>query len=472
MLSTIIKKEWAEYKGDYRLRAAAIALYALFAVALFTGIRYYLTTTKASEAAQTASYNQWLAQGKKNPHGAAHYGFYAFKPLSPMAVIDKGMEGYLGQAVWLEAHNQNEAKEREATDAGSIVRFGYLSVGFLFQFLLPLAILLIGFNAFSKEREWGTLPLLLSSEMGVAQLLKGKAMALYRVALLLFLPMLFLSCAAMLFAAGFNAWLAVLPQFLLFSLLSLLYLAVWVLLSLYVSTFARQSSVALVALLGFWVAGAFFVPRMGGVLAKAFHPTPSSFAFSHAVRLDNELGLDRKTPASLRQKRFEDSLLKRYAVDSLSKLPLNIRGLNLKRGEDYGYLIFEKNYGGLEETYRQQSGVMNWLNLLSPAQAARSISAGLSGTDMAKQTHFAALAEEHRRLIAATMNEDIAANSVGIENYEVEPSLWKKVPPFRYREASLTQVLEPQAVPILSLLLWCGLLAFLLKRRAKKITGL
>jgi len=228
----------------------------------------------------------------------------------------------------------------------------------------------------------------------------------------------------------------------------------------------------LVGLLAFWVFSTFFISRIGSVVAKSAVPTPSSFHFSHSIRLDNEMGIDRKTPASLRQKTFEDSLLKKYAVDSISQLPLNIRGLNLQRGEDYGYLIFEKNYGGLEADYLKQDAIMNWLNILSPAQNMRSISAGVSGTDINKHIHFAEQAEQHRRLIAATMNDDIARNSVGIENYEVSPDFWKKIAPFRYNPQSLLQVVPQQLISMVSLLLWLAMLWLLVKKRAGQITGL
>jgi len=472
MITTITAKEWMEYKQDHRLKWIALIIYGLFAMALATGVKYYSTATAANTQAQQDSYAQWLQQGKKNPHSAAHYGFYAFKPLSPLAILDKGMESYLGRAVWLEAHNQNEVKEREATDAGSIVRFGNMSVAFIFIFLLPLGILLLGFDLFSKEREQGTLPLLLSSETGMAAIFRGKALALYKVVMLIFLPMLLVATVTCIITAGSTAWLQALPQFLLLVLFLLLYFGIWVLLSLYISSFVRTSSVSLVGLLAFWVLGVFIIPRMGGLLAKALHASPSAFAFSNNVRLDNELGIDRKTPATQRQKLFEDSLLKKYGVDSIAALPLNIRGLNLERGEEYGYLIFEKNYGGLERTYHSQDQTFNWLNILSPTQSLRAISAGFSGTDINKQVHFAALAEDHRRMIASTMNEDIATNSVGIENYMVDEQFWAKIPNFKYTEPPLKQWLLPQLVPVFSIFLWLGFLLFLLKKRAAAITAL
>jgi ABC-2 type transport system permease protein len=221
-----------------------------------------------------------------------------------------------------------------------------------------------------------------------------------------------------------------------------------------------------VALLALWIFGSFFISRTSGVLAKLLHPTPSAFAFSRSVQQDNELGLDRKTPARERQKRFEDSLLSRYGVATLASLPLNIRGLNLQRGEEYGYRIFEKNYGGLEATYRSQDRVITWMNVLSPSQSMRSISTGLCATGIDRHIHFAAQAEAHRRLIAQTMNDDIAQNSGSSENYQNDDDLWEQIPPFRYREASLAEAAKPHLPAMLSLVVWCAVLLACLAQRA------
>jgi ABC-2 type transport system permease protein len=272
--------------------------------------------------------------------------------------------------------------------------------------------------------------------------------------------------------AGLHLSGQVLPSAIFLLLGYLLYFAIWVLLALYISSLVRQSSVALVCLLAFWVFNTFYITRIGGLMVNSLVNLPSSFQFSHNIRLDNELGLNRNAPATLRQKKFEDSLLQHYRVDSLSQLPLNIRGLNLQRSEEYGYRIFEKNYGKLEADYLKQDAILTKLNLLSPAQSMRSVSAGLSGTDINKHLHFAKQAELHRRLIAHTMNNDIARNSAGIENYEVSPDFWKKIPPFYYHEKKLGDSIAQQWMSIVSLLMWLLALCLLLKYRAKKITGL
>ena len=80
----------------------------------------------------------WTGQGAKNPHAAAHFGQYAFKPQSPLALADPGVDAYVGEAVWLEAHRQNEAQFRSARDTGVAARLGGLSFAFVLQTIMPL----------------------------------------------------------------------------------------------------------------------------------------------------------------------------------------------------------------------------------------------------------------------------------------------------------------------------------------------
>ncbi|AQG80194.1 DUF3526 domain-containing protein [Spirosoma montaniterrae] len=465
----LVQKEMADYGQDRRVRWIGLTLYALFAVALASGYTTYVSTNRTHTDAADASYRQWLAQGTKNPHGAAHYGFYVYKPLSPLSVLDRGLENYLGQAVWLEAHNQNEVKQRDANDAGNLARFGSLTVGFVWQFLVPLAIVLLGFNLFTKEREGGTLRLLFSAGVAPRYILWGKAVALYRVVLALVAPMLVLAGMAVWLAGGTDAFFDILPNLGLMLAIYLVYFALWTGVALLVSARASGSGIALVTLLGLWAFGTFVVPRLGSSLAKTVYPAPSSFAFSHNVRLDNELGIDRKTPVSLRRKRLDDSLLTRYGVDTITKLPIGYQGVLLQEGEEYGELIYAHNYGALHETYARQDALMDLINGLSPALAMQSLSAGLAGTNLPKQLHFAKQAEQHRQLIAQTMNRDIIQHGAGQAAYQVGPALWKAVPPFRYEPPPFRFVLQQLVLSLAALSVWIFVVAFLLNQTAYRI---
>lgn len=89
-----------------------------------------------------------------------------------------GVLNYEGVAIWLEAHKQNFATGRPADDMTPLARFGELSLGFVFQALVPLVLILMAYAAFARERETGTLRLLLATGMAPGQLFVGKFLRL------------------------------------------------------------------------------------------------------------------------------------------------------------------------------------------------------------------------------------------------------------------------------------------------------
>ncbi|TAE24093.1 MAG: DUF3526 domain-containing protein [Candidatus Kapaibacterium sp.] len=461
----IAKKEIADLLRDKRLHWSALALYLLFAIALFSGWQYFTHTAPRHAAAQATSYQHWLAQGLKNPHSAAHYGFYAYKPVPLMAIVDKGMDEYLGNSVWMEAHKQNNVSNRTAQDVADVSRFGNLTVGFVMQFLLPLVIILLTFNAVSKERESGTLRMLLSTQASGVQVLAGKGVAAFAVlASVILLPMVLASGGIMLLAgsattSGAQAFAASLPAFAVWTVFLLVSVVLWTALGLVVSASVRESGAALVVLLGVWTLGAFFVPRMSGSLARTLHPTPSAFAFNEQVIFEKANGVDGHNSSDERGKALEARVLKEYGVDSLSQLPVSFAGIALQEGEKSDYLVFDKNYGQLFRTFQRQESVMEALNLLSPVLAAQSLSRSLAGTDTDKHLHFTNNAEQFRRVIMKTMNDDMRDNGVKDKEkrdfgYMAGDELWHKIPPYAYTQPSVGFALGNQMLSIISLLAW------------------
>lgn len=464
MLRNIITKEYAELLAEDRLRWSSVAVYLLFAVALFTGYRYYAQTHRQHQQAQDASYRQWLNQGAKNPHTAAHYGFYAYKPVPLLSIIDKGMDDYLGNAVWLEAHKQNDVRHRAAVDSPDLSRFGGLTVGFIWQYILPLIIILLTFNSVSKERESGTLRMLLSTRASGHQLVLGKTLAVAKaVFLVMFLPTFLLSAAIMGLAGGSDAFVSNLPNLGFMAVFYLLFLTVFIVLGVTVSMQARQSGLALIILLGIWTFGAFFVPRMSGGFARSLYRTPSAFAFTEQVAFEKANGVDGHNPADKLNKELEAQTLKKYGVDSLSQLPVSFAAISLQAGENKDWKIFDEHYGSLFQTFRAQDRLMNAFDVLSPSVTMRNLSRALSGTDLDKHIDFANHAEQSRRAMQQTINDHFRDHGAGKDyEYKADQALWKEIPPFRYTMPAVGTVLKNQTLNILILLSWlAGLSLFM-----------
>jgi ABC-2 type transport system permease protein len=427
MISRIARKEITELLRDGRFRILSVAVLAVSVVSLAVGWKQYTDVSRQHEEAQAATRQQWLNQSQKNPHSAAHYGVYAFKPTSWLAAVDSGIDPYVGVAVWLEAHKQNEFKYRPAQDRTAVERFGEMTAAATLQALVPLFIVLMTFSAFAGEREQGTLRQLLSLGVRPRDLAIGKAAGIAAALALVLIPAAIFGVAALALASDVGFLASSPGRAGLLVVVYLLYFAVIVTFSLGVSARARSSRLALIILLSFWFANSVVASRVAADVASWLHPTPSAVEFQKAMEAD----LNDPAEMQARLDRRKAELLAKYYAASLDAVPVAFSGVSLQEGENHGDEVFDRHYGALFDTYDQQNRAYQFGGALAPMLAIRSISMGLAGTDFRQHRHFVAAAENYRRLIQRTMNEDIMAHPTR-GAYLADKELWEKVPAFEY----------------------------------------
>jgi ABC-2 type transport system permease protein len=454
MTLMIARKEFTEMLRDGRFRAAGAIVLTLLAGALLLGWQNHREVSAQHRSAQESTRAQWLKQGKKNPHSAAHYGVYAFKPQVPLSLVDHGTDPYTGVAVWLEAHKQNEFKYRPAQDATAVQRFGELTGATVLQLLVPLLIVLLTFSAFSGERELGTLRQLFSLGVTGPQLATGKAVGVAAALGVWLAPAAVLGSAAIALASGQGEVVASGPRVAWMALSYLLYFGAFIGVSLAVSAAAPSSRSALMILLGFWMVNGLVAPRVASDLAKSWRPSPSAFAFGQQLQLALAQGSDGHDPGA-RAKALETELLKKYKVDKVEALPVNLLGIRLQDSENHGNEVFDRAYAALWENFAEQNRVHQLVAWAAPGLAMRSISMGFAGTDFAQHTHFAKAAEEYRRMIQRTMNEELTYKAPTTGGpYLAGEELWNKVAPFTYTAPDAAWVVERQAPSLGIVALW------------------
>ncbi|MDZ7935931.1 MAG: DUF3526 domain-containing protein [Emticicia sp.] len=475
IIKILSKQVWSsKIKNSSTLWLIGIFNVLLF-FALISGNKHLSQQQETVEHYSHEVRERWEARPDKHPHRMAHYGYVAFRNRFPLSFFDFGMDSYLGNAVFLEAHKQNTVNFSEASLSNGLLRFGEISAGMILQLLLPLLISFWGFDLVAREREQGTLKILLTQGVSWQEIILGKSLGLFYLALAIFIPSVFLGLILLVF----NEYNTENPQtYFRYLLLIISYLAYFFILStlaIFISAKAKSSKSALTSLIGFWLFFTLMLPKISQVAGQNIFPSPSKIEFDTTVEQELIKQGDSHNPNDPHFKALKDSLLTAYQVDSTHKLPFNYSGYVMREGEKLSAETYKKHQAQLVETYQKQQNVVRFTAFLNPYMAIKNLSMALSGTDYAAYNDFQNQSEDFRYRLAQTMNElqmkyisNKAKNSAD-KKAIISNKNWKDLPDFHHQFLGLTEVLKNEFLSIISLIVWTLGLIFLIKYSVKKL---
>tara|TARA_B100001059_G_scaffold186421_1_gene188346 strand:- start:3218 stop:4624 length:1407 start_codon:yes stop_codon:yes gene_type:complete len=453
MIGKTFFKESKEFRRNGRVRITFTLVVLLLGIAVWIGVRQYQNINEQYQIAEKAERTVWENQGKKNPHSASHYGTYAFKPKYPLSLIDQGVDKYVGASIFLEAHNRNEAQFSAAADQTGLARFGDLTPDFILLFIIPLLIILLGYNSFTKEREMGTLMLLKSQGLQSWKWALGKWTAL-------FLPIFLINFVLFLIAGlvlsnlkdfGVFDWKSLLTLFLVYTS----YYIIFINIVLFISLKSKKSGIALVLSLSVWILACLAAPKAASNIAEIKHPYPTRQEFAANILKDKQNGLDGHNPWSKEAKILEQNVLIEYDVDNLDKLPFNFDAYRMQKSEEHEAEIYLKHYNYLREQYLKQTTLYQSLAIISPYLPTRFLSMALARTDYTAHWDFSDAAEDYRIATQKFLNDDFAENSsYGEWDYLAETSFWSQLPKFNYSPLKLNKVLKNNTSNVFILVTW------------------
>lgn len=475
-LFLIVRKEIKIALREKRVISLGAIIVLLLGIALYAGYISYQQQREIITETQQQKRQQWLEQGDKHPHIAAHYGTFVFKPKTALSLFDLGLDTYTGTSMYLEAHYQHEFMFRPAQDHSSMIRFGELSAALVLQILMPLLIIFFAFASFTRERESGTLKLLMSLGISFRTLTWGKICAHGIILATLLLP--FVIGTMILSIMGLQQ--GVIPdvpvRVVLLALIYGAYLFFFVAFSVWLSLRSSTGRNALLALLTSWIFFTILLPKTVANLSESFYPLPSMREFKAKIQEDKIHGLDGKTPRSVRMARLEKEYLEKYTVDSVQQLPFNFEGVSMQAGEEHGNKVYDHHMGKLRSIFHRQNHLGSMASLFNPYLAVQRLSMALAGTDIHTFIHFEEKAEGYRRQLVQKMNNDMAQNSQYGEfyGYKAGRDLWQEIEDFTYQTPTTIELLSSYPLEIISLLVWVVLMLLLLTythRKMKPIHG-
>lgn len=454
---TLLGHAWRRLWREGRVLPAVAILVLALGAALWLSAERHQAFERDRQAAEATDQHTFLSQGPRNPHSVAHFSRFAFRPLPPTLLLDPGILDYAGAAVWMEAHAQDPANVRLAEDRVDLGRLAELNVAWVFQVLVPLLLLALGFDTVAGERDRGTWSLLLASGTSIPRWVAAQTLALW----LPLVAILFTVATVPLLedSATGGGWDR-LARALSWTGAHVLYLAAWAVLIVLISWRATNARHALVLLLGVWALLTLAVPRLAATIADQLAPMPSTTAFTAAVREDLSQGLDGHAPAAERDQAFERAVLARYGVTKVEDLPVSFAGLALQEGEEYGNQVYDRHFGALSERLQRQSQWRRAFALLSPLPALQHVSTAAAGTGLDAHLDFVAQAESSRRNIVRFLNDDMTRNGTGGDggpkdfDYLADPALWARTPQFVYRPPAWHRDAQAHGWDAALLLLW------------------
>jgi ABC-2 type transport system permease protein len=193
---------------------------------------------------------------------------YAVLPTSPFQASAVGQSDLIPPVVPVILDGADPRSTREEIENPVHLLSGPLDLAFVVTFLLPLLALALSFDLLSREREQGTLALLLSQPISARRLTLAKLLA--RWGLLVVLAVGAAGLGFLVVGGGLA-----LDRFLLWGGIVALYLAFWVGLAAVVNVTGRDSARNAVALAFLWLVFVILIPAGVQITAGLVHPVPS-----------------------------------------------------------------------------------------------------------------------------------------------------------------------------------------------------
>lgn len=461
MIWRIAQREIVLQFRDGRLRLAFLVLLTALVAACVSGWLQFSQAAREHQLFEDQAREQWLAQGERHPHRAAHFGTYVTKPELSLAFFEPGLRPVAGQTLWLEAHDRPAFANVPADDDQTLALGpGAASASAILQILGGLLALCMGALSVAADRESGVLRQVLAQGVGIRTWLAGKTLGLAGV---LAIPLVVAAVAVLagsLVAAPDAQRVDVALRALI--LIATNALLLWGLLAVGVAISALTHSVraALTAALALWIGGFVLAPRAAAMLAEWTAPSPTLAEYRAATSQAFDAGFDERGGYDAQLKALQDATMRQYGVAQLSDLPVGFSGLRMKHMDAWSAEVDDREFARLQRRYATQFAVRTGISVLAPYIAARSVAQGMAGTDWSHYQHFLSAAETYRRAFGGQMNSLIEERVEG-ETWEMDGTNadWAGVEPIHYVIPGAGWALSQQVWPIFVVLAWASLIA-------------
>jgi ABC-type transport system involved in multi-copper enzyme maturation permease subunit len=266
MLRTIALKEFHSNLISSRFIFGFLLCLFLVPFSLFVSIGDYKSQVRAYEV-------DWKAAEKENTSIRVYSALRPFlvKPPEPLSIFSRGISYNVGSKIQVLLGEKPFMTTGKSLDRENPFLNSFFSIDFIsiIAIVMSLIAILFTYNTCSREREMGTLKLALSNSVSRWKILLGKVLGVF-ITLLPIILFCYILCAVIILlspriAFSFDDWSRVV---LLFAM-SIVYLMIFMLMGMFVSTRTRSSATSVVLCLFAWVLFVFIIPNLSVYAAQS-----------------------------------------------------------------------------------------------------------------------------------------------------------------------------------------------------------
>lgn len=203
----------------------------------------------------------------------------ALVPPNPLSILAKGLDEAMARSFEV---GVTGITVRAGQKTGNLIFAFFPAPDFLYvvRVVLSLVALLFGFDQVSREKEDGTLRLMLANNVSRGKILWGKWLGNFLSLAVPFSLVTFLGIAFLTLDPSVRFSSEQAARIGLILALTFLYAAFFLTLGIYISTLTRRAASSLVILLSLWALIVFVIPNLGTLLARQAVDVPSVKALS------------------------------------------------------------------------------------------------------------------------------------------------------------------------------------------------
>ena len=463
----IIKNEWSSFYRDRVLLGIFISFIILLSITVSLGSIHVAHQNTHHASSSEHIRDKWENIQEMNPHSAAHYGTYVFKPTTLLSGLDDGVSNITGNVLKVEGHVQNEIVHSEASQSQVVSKFGKLKSALLLQYIAPIFLIFLAFHTINGEKLSGRLKLLIAQGASSNKIIFSKALSVWLIGLTLLLVTVFMYLLLNLGAINYDTIL----RLSFFTISYSLYYFIIALLTTFLSISFSNTSTALTSMLAVWVVWTIFLPNILMSTVESQHKLPSRDIFKSNMKEDRSKGIDGHSPSSDRLVALREKVLKDYGVDSLSQLSINFRGIVMQEDEEYGNKVWDKHFGNLRTVLKNQKKSYQLGGIINPFIALQNTSKGFAASDNLHHQDFLVQVENYRRVFVRTLNNKDAygGSKTGERGWKADNAFFKSVPDFVFKPLEIMKVFKDYIFDLAILIIWVLVITFLLINKSKRI---